>query len=201
MRGAVLAGGGSSRFGHRPKGLETIGGRRLFDRVVDVVHQATGTPPLLVANDPDAAGWNPELSVIADLVPGAGSLGGIYTAVRATADAVLIVAWDMPLLTAGLLRALIEGAAGYDVFLPESRGPRGVEPLCAVYRASCAEPILHCIERGVLHNTGFHDAVRVGTLPLAEVARHGVPSELFFNVNAPEDLDAARALWRARHGA
>jgi len=172
VRGAVLAGGGSSRFGHRPKGLETIGGRRLFDRVVDVVHDATGTLPLLVANDPDAADWNPALSVVPDLVPGAGSLGGIYTAVRATSDAVLIVAWDMPLLSAELLRALIEGSAAYDVFLPES----------------------------LLHNTGFHDAVHVGRMPLAEVARHGVPAELFFNVNAAEDLDAARALWRVRRG-
>lgn len=200
MRGAVLAGGGSSRFGHRPKGLETVGGLRLLDRVVDVVQEATGAPPLLVANDPAAADWRPGLTVTPDLIPGAGSLGGIYTAISSASDAVLIVAWDMPLLTAGLLRALVGGAAEYDVFLPESRGPRGVEPLCAVYHPSCAGPVLRCIERGTLHNTAFHDDVRVGRMPLADVMRHGAPTELFFNVNDPEDLEAARALWRARHG-
>lgn len=201
MRGAVLAGGASSRFGHRPKGLETVGGHRLLDRVVDVTHDATGAWPLLVANDTGAADWRPGLEVVPDLIPGAGSLGGIYTALCAGSDAVLIVAWDMPLLTAGLLQGLIEGAQEYDAFLPESPGPRGVEPLCAVYRPSCAEPILRCIERGALHSTAFHDTVRVGRMPLAAVARYGAPAELFLNVNHRDDLEAARTVWRERHGA
>ena len=200
MRGTVLAGGASSRFGRRPKGLETVGGHRLLDRVVDVMHEATGSWPLLVANDTGATHWRPGLEVIPDLIPGAGSLGGIYTAVCAGSDPVLLAAWDMPLLTVGLLQALIDGAAEYEVFLPESDGPLGVEPLCAVYRASCAESILHCIRQGTLHTIAFHDAVRVGRMPLAEVARHGVPAELFLNVNDGEDLEAARTVWRARRG-
>jgi molybdopterin-guanine dinucleotide biosynthesis protein A len=198
VRGAVLAGGASSRFEHRPKGLETVGGRRLLDRVVDALRDATGALPLLIANDPHAAEWRLGLEVMADLVPGTASLGGIYTAVCAGAEPVLVVAWDMPLLTAGLLRALAAGAGGYDVFVPESRGPLGVEPLCAVYGAACAEPIRHCLDRRILHATAFHDMVRVGRMPLADVAEHGVPEELFFNVNDRADLETARALWRAR---
>ena len=198
MRSAVLAGGASSRFGHRPKGLETVGGRRLLDLVIGAVLGATGSLPLLIANDPNAAEWRLGLEVTTDLVPGTASLGGIYTAVCAGTDPVLVVAWDMPLLTPGLLRALAAGAEGYDAFVPESRGPLGVEPLCAVYGPACAGPIRECLDRRQLHTTAFHDLVRVGRMPLAEVATHGVPEELFFNVNDPADLETARALWRAR---
>lgn len=172
----------------------------MLDRVVDVMQDATGALPLLVANDEGAADWQPGLDVVPDLIPGAGALGGIYTAVCAGPEPVLLAAWDMPLLTVDLLRALVAGAGAYEAFLPESEGPLGVEPLCAVYAATCAEPILHCIRRGRLHTIAFHDAVRVGTMPRAEVAGFGPPAELFLNVNDAKDLKAARAAWRGRYG-
>src|SRR5690349_13913856 len=133
VRGAVLAGGAASRYGGRPKGLMEVGGRRILDRVIDAVAAATDGLSLLVANAPDAAAWRRDLHTIPDVRPGLGSLGGIYTAVTAGPGPVLAVAWDMPYITIELLRALVEESAGWDVFLPESDGRRGVEPLCAVY--------------------------------------------------------------------
>jgi molybdopterin-guanine dinucleotide biosynthesis protein A len=70
--------------------------------------------------------------------------------------------------------------------------------LCGVYAPRCAEPIRHSIDAGRLHTTAFHDAIRVGRLPLASVERFGNPDELFFNVNTREELAAARALVRRR---
>jgi molybdopterin-guanine dinucleotide biosynthesis protein A len=84
VRGAILAGGGATRFGGRPKGLEEVGGERILDRLVRVMTAAFGGPPLLVANAPDAPAWRPDLRVVADVRPGLGSLGGIYTAVVET---------------------------------------------------------------------------------------------------------------------
>jgi len=141
MRGAVLAGGAASRYGGRPKGLLAIGDRRILDRVADAVAAATGALPFLVANAPDASSWRPDLHTIPDARPGLGSLGGIYTAVAADAEPVLCVAWDMPFVTAALLRALVAGSAGYDAFLPESDSRRGLEPLCGVYGPACAKAI------------------------------------------------------------
>jgi len=40
--------------------------------------------------------------------------------------------------------------------------------------------------------------VKVGTLPLERVRAFGDPAVLFFNVNTPEDLEQAEALWRRR---
>lgn len=198
MRSAVLAGGAARRFEARPKGLQAVGGRRILDAVVDTLVQATGHFPLLIANDPEAVEWHRDLVVRADVYPGTASLGGIYTAITAGDGPVFVTAWDMPFLVPDLVREVIDRAAGYDVFVPESRGPRGFEPLCGVYAPRCAEPIRHSIDAGRLHTTAFHDAIRMGRLPLASVERFGNPDELFFNVNTREELAAARALVRRR---
>jgi len=204
MRGAVLAGGAASRYGGVPKGLLAVGGRRILDRVVDSVQAVTGALPLLIANAPGASAWRPDLKTIPDARPGLGSLGGIYTAVTAVPEPVLCVAWDMPFVPQGLLRALIEGATGgggagsYDAFLPESSGRRGLEPLCAVYGPACGPAIERRLETGDLKAISFHPDVRVGILSLAQVRGFGDPDELFFNVNTPDDLQRAEALWRRR---
>jgi molybdopterin-guanine dinucleotide biosynthesis protein A len=198
MRGAVLAGGAARRYGGRPKGLLDVGGRRILDRVVEAVAAVTGALPLLVANAPDAASWRPDLTTIPDARPNCGSLGGIYTAVAAGPGPVLCVAWDMPFVDEGLLRALTAGSASWDAFLPESDGKRGVEPLCAVYGPACRAAIERRLDAGDLQAISFHADVRVGILPLLDVRRYGDPDELFFNVNTPDDLDRAEAVWRRR---
>ena len=204
MRGAVLAGGAATRYGGVPKGLLAVGSERILDRVVDRVQAVTGALPLLVANAPGASAWRPDLKTIPDARPGFGSLGGIYTAVTAgpPLEPVLCVAWDMPFVPEALLRALIEGATGgagnYDAFLPESSGRRGLEPLCAVYGPACGPAIERRLETGDLKAISFHADVRVGILSLAQVRAFGDPDELFFNVNTPDDLERAEALWRRR---
>jgi molybdopterin-guanine dinucleotide biosynthesis protein A len=198
MRGAVLAGGASTRYGGRPKGLLPVGGRRIIDRVVDAITTALGAPPTLIANAAEAATWRSDLTIVADRRPGAGSLGGIYTAVAIGMDPVLCVAWDMPFVTADLLSTLVAGAPGYDAFLPASSGKLGVEPLCAVYGPGCRQPIERALARGDLRAIAFHDAARIGTLSLDRVQAFGDPAELFFNVNHPADLERAEALWRRR---
>ena len=202
MRGAVLAGGAATRFGGRPKGLLEVGGARVLDRVVAVLHAALGAPPLLVANAPDAPSWRPDLRCVTDARPGMGSLGGLYTAITAGPGPVLVVAWDMPFLEAALLETLVAGAAGFDAFLPESggqgHGSGPLEPLCAVYGPGCRGAIEQCFARGDLAMISFHESVRTGTLSLGRVRALGDPAVLFFNVNDPADLERAERLWRQR---
>lgn len=196
----MLAGGAARRYGGSPKGLLTVGGRRILDRVVDAVQAVTGTPPLLIANASDAAAWRPDLKTLADARPGLGTLGGIYTAVTAAPGPVLCVAWDMPFVSEALLRVLSDRMAtgSYDAVLPESSGRRGLEPLCAIYGPACAPAIARRLDQGDLMAISFHADVRVGIVPLAEVRRFGDPDELFFNVNTPDDLARAEALWQRR---
>lgn len=198
VRGAILAGGGATRFGGRPKGLETVGGERMLDRLAHMLTAAFGEPPLLVANAPDAGTWRPDLRVVSDIRPGLGSLGGIYTAVVESPAPVVCVAWDMPFVSESLVRALAERLDRYDAVVPQSGGPRGIEPLCAAYGPACRQAIADRLETGDLRAVGFHDRVRVGILSLGDVRALAPPELLFFNVNTADDLARAEALSRQR---
>jgi molybdopterin-guanine dinucleotide biosynthesis protein A len=198
VRGAILAGGGATRFGGRPKGLEVVGGERILDRLARVMTEALGEPPLLVANAPDAPNWRPDLRTISDSKPGYGALGGIYTAVLNAPAPVVCIAWDMPFVSEPLLQALADGLTHFDAVLPESSGRRGVEPLCAGYGPACAEAIAASLGQGDLHAIGFHRRIRVGTLSLDQVEALADPELVFFNINTAEDLTRADQLWRQR---
>ncbi len=196
IRGAIIAGGGATRFQGRPKGLETVGGVRILDRLVAAFEQALGEPPLLVANAPDAGSWYPGLRTVPDVRPGLGSLGGIYTACVAAPAPVVLAAWDMPFVPPGLLRALAQGLERWDACLPESGSRRGVEPLCAGYGPRAVPAIEAAIAAGDLRAIGFHQAIKVGILSTEQVSRFGDPGFLFFNVNTAGELAEAEALWR-----
>ena len=45
-----------------------------------------------------------------------------------------------------MANVLVAGAGGYDVFLPQSGGRRGVEPLCGVYGPACGPAIRERLE-------------------------------------------------------
>jgi molybdopterin-guanine dinucleotide biosynthesis protein A len=196
IRGAIIAGGQASRFGGRPKGLERVGGVRILDRLIASFEEALGAPPLLIANAADAAGWRPGLRVVPDARPGMGSLGGIYTAILAAPAPVVVAAWDMPFVSAILLRALADGLREADACLPQSDGPRGLEPLCAAYGPACGPAITAALDEDDLRAVGFHDRIKVGILSTTQVRAFGDPAALFFNVNTADDLVEADRLWR-----
>ena len=199
MRGVILAGGGATRFGGAPKGLRPVGGERILDRLVRVLTEATGTPPLLVANAPDAPTWHPGLPVVPDIIPGLGALGGLLTAVQAGPAPVVVVAWDMPFVPSGLLQALARGLHQADACLPASPGPRGVEPLCAAYGPGSAAAIRAALDRGEREAIAFHSAIKVSILSAELVRTFGDPAFMFYNVNTSDDLAEAERLWQ-KHG-
>lgn len=188
--GVILAGGGATRFGGLPKGLEVVDGQRIIDRVAAALRGAADEL-LLIANDPSADAWLPGVRTAADVRRGEGALGGLHAALsHADGSAVLVVAWDMPYASEGLLRALrAAGEQGYDAAVPESEtSGRGVEPLCAWYGPSCLPTIEQCLDAGDRRVVSFFDAVRLARLPAAEVSHYGDPRRIFFNVNQPADL-------------
>jgi molybdenum cofactor guanylyltransferase len=133
--GFVLAGGRSSRMG-RDKALLPYGGRTLVEHIATVVREAAGSVTL-IGPPPryEALG----LPVIADMVHECGPLGGILTALTvSTAPWNLVVACDMPSLTAESLRTLlaVTGVSDCDCVVPRSPSGR-LEPLAAVYHRAC----------------------------------------------------------------
>lgn len=198
--GVVLAGGRSRRYG-APKALVTVGGVPILSRVIRALGEAAGRV-VLVANEPALyAGF--ELETRPDARPGLGALGGIDTAVRWAAETgaagALVVACDMPFISGALLRRLAALAAPAgtddpDVVVPESRGPRGVEPLCAWYGTRCGAALDAQVLREDRRIIGFWPDVTVRRLTLKEVQRFGDPDRLFMNVNTPDERRRAEAL-------
>lgn len=194
--GAIIAGGASTRYGS-PKALARVGGVRIIDRVAAALRAASGTV-LAIVNDAELAD-EVGLPHRADVLHGAGALAGVHAALvwarELGADGVIAAGCDMPFLSAGLLRSLVGRAAAADVVVPESDGPRGVEPLCAYYAVSCIAAIERAAAAGDRRMIGFFDDVRVERMPLADVRTWGDPALLFSNINSPADLAAAeRAL-------
>ncbi|HEY8793479.1 MAG TPA: molybdenum cofactor guanylyltransferase [Gemmatimonadaceae bacterium] len=189
--GVILAGGQSSRYGGRPKGLERVHGERVIDRVAKVLDAVTDSL-LLIANDPSAAAWIPGIRVASDVRPGIGSLGGIHAALVHAGTAVIVVAWDMPFVPEGLLAELRVLGEDADVVAPESGSSRrGLEPLCAYYSPACIAPIERSLDADDRRVIGFFDQVRVARLVAEEVRRYGDPDRLFMNVNSPSELALA----------
>jgi molybdopterin-guanine dinucleotide biosynthesis protein A len=104
----------------------------------------------------------------------------------------------MPFVSETLIQALASGLQHHDAVLPQSTGRRGVEPLCAGYGPACRDAIAASLAAGDLRAIGFHDRIKVGILPLAQVRSLADPELLFFNVNTADDLARADQLWRQR---
>ena len=191
----VLAGGASRRMGGAHKGLEIVAGARIIDRVADALRHVCGRI-LLAANDPDASSWLREAEVVADLRPGRGGLAGVEAAIARAGD-VVVVAWDMPFVSQGILRELTHRAAtrDADIVVPESDSPHGFEPLCAYYSARVLPALSDFLERGGGAARDFiGQAKRVHRIPLQDVARHGDVATLFYGVNTSEELARARTI-------
>ncbi len=197
--GVVLAGGASRRFG-TPKALAPVEGVRLVDRVLEALFAAV--PDVIVStNEPDLFA-DLGLTMRMDDVFGFGPLGGVLTALRSAAEygrgGALIVACDLPWVSAELLRTIAARAAytSADAVVPEGGGRRGIEPLCAWYSVRCLPHVEAMIGQGERRVHRLVDRIRAEVIPADEVRRIGDPGILFLNVNTREDLRRAE-----RHGA
>jgi molybdopterin-guanine dinucleotide biosynthesis protein A len=185
--GVLLAGGAARRFGGRPKGLALLDGQRIADRALAALRAAT-TTQVIVANDPAAPGWFPGKRVVADEVPGLGPLAGLASALRAANGApALVVAWDMPFVTAALLRELRRrGEAGAAAVVPVHGTERWAEPLCAWYAAAGLATCRALLESGARRAGALFDALPgAATIGDAELAPFGEPARLFLSVDTP----------------
>jgi molybdenum cofactor guanylyltransferase len=186
----ILAGGESSRMG-RNKALLEIGGEALLARTARTIEEAVETPRVIGAR---ANLGDFELECIEDDWPGAGPLGGIATALRASrAEWNLVVACDMPYLTREWLKFLASRAEGSsaDAIIP--RNTPGAEPLCAVYRKRGEARIRAALESGVRKVTDGLAGLVIEEIAPAEWKTFDSEGLLFKNMNTPADYEEARA--------
>lgn len=163
----------------RDKALLPFRGAPLAEFVAGTVEAAASSAVLV--GDP-AIYPQIHYPVIADLYPGEGPLGGILTALRHTAaDWNLVVACDMPGLSAEALTSLLEAAGRSARAALVPVGPSGQpEPLCAVYHRRALPVLEAAFAAGERKVMGALAGLPAETWPVTEVS-------IFQNVNTPED--------------
>ena len=197
VTGVIQAGGKSTRMGGRPKALMELGGRRIIERVMAALEGAVDDL-VLVTNTPELYAFL-GVAMIPDVYPDHGSLGGIYSGLKAASgDAAFTVACDMPFLRPDVVRLVVEKADAGDVVIPLVEGQ--YETLHAAYRKTCLPHIEERLIQGRLKIVDFFSAVRVVPIEEAEVRRYADPGIVFMNVNTPEELERARMLIEQSRG-
>ena len=185
---AILAGGASRRMGAN-KSLVELDGKPLIQHVLEHV-RPLNAPILLVTNQFDLY-RRFHVDMVADVIPGKGSLGGIYSALtHSVSDFTLCVACDMPFLNPDLLTYLLSLRTGFDAVVPMLDGqPQGIH---AVYHRRCAKPIRALIDQNELRISGIFDHLRVRLVGEAAIQRYDPELRSFTNLNTPEELARVR---------
>ena len=183
----MLAGGRARRFAGDPKGLASFGGARIVDHVAGALAAVTDTL-LLIAHAADAAHWLPGVPVAGDVYRDCGALGGLHAALAHAGTDVLVVAWDMPFVTASMLRMLLDARRGTAAAVVPVHPDGHDEPLCAFYGAGCTSVAERLLQRGERRAGALADAVDAVRLAPDTLARLGDPRTLLASVNTPAEL-------------
>jgi molybdopterin-guanine dinucleotide biosynthesis protein A len=182
--GAILAGGGARRFGGREKATLPVGGMRLVDRQLAAFDSLGMDVVAVVDRAARAEGWR--VSPVVDLVPGAGPLGALFTALsQPGVTRVLAVACDMPFVTPELLAHVASRLEGADAAVPlvEAR----YQPLCAAYASSCAPVFEAALGAGQRAVTQALAGLRVHDITAEELAGLDPSGRALANVNSEAD--------------
>lgn len=184
MTGAVLAGGQSRRMGTN-KALLRIDGTTIIERVISTLTSAFDDV-IIIANDPAPYSF-PGIRVYPDIHIGAGSLGGLYTAlVTSRSDHTFVTACDMPFLDIDCIKRLLSiPMGGFDAIVPFIGGR--AHPMHGLYSKRSAGKIEAMIKGGNLRINSLLEKIPVKMLTEADFI--GLPiSTSVENVNTEEDL-------------
>lgn len=187
--GFLLAGGKSLRMGAGiDKVLMDFKGQTLLERALAVVGEVCKS--VAIVGDPGKFA-NYE-SVIRDVYPGCGPLGGIHAAlVNSSAELNLMLAVDMPFVSADLLEFVFAAAeqTTASVTVPQSGGR--LQPLCAVYRRDFGVVAEQALREGSFKIDATFSKTSVRVIEEQELAAAGFSQRSFMNINSPQDRIAA----------
>jgi len=190
--GIILAGGEAKRMGGVPKHLLWVKGRRIIERVLDVM-RLFFDEILIVANKKEPMLYL-GVRVEEDIIKGQGPLGGIYTGLKLMSkEKGFFVASDMPFLDEGLVGKLIKGAENSICTIPV--GSRGIEPLCGVYSQGMIGEIETMIACG---NLSVKALIKNSSCNYVKLEENEYLS--LTNINKPEDLVTVQAIYQECEG-
>ncbi len=192
----VIQAGGESRRMGRDKALVPFLGRPMITRVLERV-RPLADEILITTNSREGLDFL-GLPLVADILPGSGALGGLYTALQAASHPlVAVIACDMPFASRDLLAYQCDVLIheGVDVVLPATN--QGMEPLHAVYRRDvCLPAVEAALNQGQRRMIAWFERVKVRVLNEDEIEAVDPGRLAFMNVNTPEELIQAELFAR-----
>jgi molybdopterin-guanine dinucleotide biosynthesis protein A len=188
---AILAGGRARRMHGLDKSALDIGGRSILSRQIEILQALS--PELVIIGDPARVHVPvPGLRVVADRLPDAGPLGGLYTALlETTAPYLVLVACDMPFLALPFLQHLARRVRDADAEVAVPRTDDRYHPLCAAYARTLLPRIQDRLARHELEMTGLIREARRVEIGPDELARFDPEALMLCNVNTPHDYRQA----------
>jgi molybdenum cofactor guanylyltransferase len=186
---AILAGGQARRLGGIEKSALLVRGTSILDRQLAVLRSLT--PNIMIIASDEHRYQDAGVPVVRDCIRGAGSIGGLYTALMAApTEQLVVMACDMPFLTAPFLTRLAALGDGADAAIP--RDARGLHPICAAWSRRSAPHLRGRIDAGRLRILDALEGLDVREMDPRELARFDPDGRLLLNVNTPDDY--ARAI-------
>ncbi len=176
------------------KALLPFCGKPLIERILGRLN-GLADEVCITSNQPDVLKYL-GLPVFADIFPGKGALGGLYTALASAANPeVIVVGCDMPFVNARLLSAECDLLAftRSDAVIPISS--YGFEPLHAVYRqGTCLAAVKSALDGGLMRMSAWFSKVQVYPMPPEEASVYDPDLRSYINVNTPVELQNAETL-------
>lgn len=186
VTGVLLCGGKSERMG-RDKALATVRERALIEYPLAALRAVAERVLIACGTKPRYTELGCEL--VLDAHANGGPLAGLAAGLEASrTEWIAVLACDMPRANARMLRELLVHAQGnaLDACLLEVE--RGTQPMLAVYRKSCTEPVRAALAAGERRMVSFHALPYAGRkLRVAGLVIAGGDA-CAVNVNTPEEL-------------
>ena len=181
MRGLILAGGKSSRFG-ADKALAVYEGVTFLERAVLLLASMDLKPVVVTRRGADYP--SVQCTTIYDKLPEKGPLGGIYSAMSSfKKTAFLVLTCDMPALTRDVLLELLDQHEPSRKLTLYSTGERAEQPFPGIYEPAILDIVREKLKKDELSMKGLIQEI-VSRKMIAWKGAH----DIFRNINTQKDL-------------
>jgi molybdopterin-guanine dinucleotide biosynthesis protein A len=176
LQGFILAGGQSRRMGTDKSQLK-LENQTFTERIYTTLVGITGSVKVVRAEH--------------DVYPNWGALGGLHAALAAcTSEWAVIVACDLPFVSAELFKHLASLRTDHDAIVPLQSDGRA-QPLAALYRvAACLPQTNELIQTGHRRPLDLLERVNTRWVPFSDLTNLTQAERFFVNINTPDDYDA-----------
>ncbi len=170
----------------RDKSQLLLENQTLTDRIAETLLEVTDSVTLVGSRQP-----NSRYPIATDVYPSWGALGGLHAALAACrSEWAIVVACDLPFVTAELFKHLASLRDGHDAVVPLQPDDRP-QPLSSIYRIEpCLQRATELIEAGKRRPLDLLELVNTRWVPFNELRNLDQSEKFFVNINTPEDYDA-----------